>query len=215
MNNRQSIQASVVTYFLIFLIPAVVSAQEVGEFDTYKEHQHQFLVDLPAGWSAYEQMKAITGKATPTGMIIFSKENIAKMDFNDQLKAMKKWDAGEMPSFFVDRLPKKKKMSCNHFGKNEIKLVTKLIKKDIMFGRDRKVIMSLSAKPIPFGGCEGVRLKGETEKQDGTRWVMDVHAVSDGKLLYMFALRNIKENYVNNINTYEKAMSTVQLTSIE
>ena len=106
-------------------------------------------------------------------------------------------------------------MNCSRFGKKETKLVLKLIKRDRMFGRDRKVIAPPEASHTSFAGCEGIRIKGETEKQDGTRWVIDMHAVSDGKILYLFTLRNIKKNYEKNLSIYEKAMSSVQLTSIE
>ena len=43
--------------------------------------------------------------------------------------------------------------------------------------------------------------------------MMDVAAVSDGKILYLFSLRNIKENYESNLGLYEKAISTVRLTA--
>ena len=189
-------------------------AQSQKEFKTYEGHKQQFLIDIPEGWSAYEQMAVITGPR-PTGMVIFSEENIANMEnLGQQLDAMARWDIGIMPSFFVDRHPKNKKMSCNYFEKKETKSVTKMLKKDNMFARDRKVITPLTVTPISLGGCKGIRLKGETEKQDGTRWVMDVHAVSDGEILYLFSLRNIKENYEKNLSVYEKAMSTVKFTSV-
>jgi len=43
---------------------------------------------------------------------------------------------------------------------------------------------------------------------------VDVYAASDGEFLYLFSLRNIKENYEKNLSVYEKAMSTVKLTSV-
>ena len=187
-------------------------AQTAGEFKTHKEHEDQFVVDIPQEWSAYDPMKFITGG--PLGMVIFSPVDIAKMDFRDQLKTMARIDTGVIPSFFVDRLPKKKKMSCKRFGKRETKYVTGLIRKeDKMFGRDRKVVKPLEASQISLGTYKGVRIRGETEKPDGTRWVIDVHAVSDGRILYLFTLRNIKENYEKNLGAYEKAMGTVRLTS--
>ena len=137
------------------------------------------------------------------------------MELEDQSKTLVSISAGEIPSFFVDRAPKTKKMSCSRFGKNETKVVLDLIKKDVMFGRDWKIIAPPEATPTSFRGCEGIRIKGEAEKQDGTRWIVDAHAVSDGKILFLFALRNIKKNYKKNLSVYEKAMSTVQLTSID
>jgi hypothetical protein len=44
---------------------------------------------------------------------------------------------------------------------------------------------------------------------------MDVYAVSDGKTLYLFSLRNIKEYYEKDLEIYEKAISTLKLTGSE
>jgi len=215
MKKSLLIQTISLCFSILFLSFTTLYAQSEKEFKTYEGHKQQFLIDIPEGWSAYEQWNPFAGTSTLTGMVIFSKENIAKMDIDDQLEAMARWDIGIMPSFFVDRHPKNKRMSCDHFEKKEIKSVTKMIKKDSMFDRDRKVISPLTATPISFGGCKGIRLKGETEKQNGTRWVVDIHAASDGKVLYLFSLRNIKENFEKNLSVYEKAMSTVKLTSVE
>ncbi len=214
MKKSPLIQTISLCFSILFLSFATLYAQSQKEFKTYEGHKQQFLIDIPEGWSAYEQMAAITGPS-PTGMVIFSEENIANMAFGQQLDAMARMDTGGMPSFFVDRHPKNKKMSCDHFEKGEIKSVTKMIERDSMFDRDRKVISPLTATPISFGGCKGIRLKGETEKQDGTdRWVVDVYAASDGEFLYLFSLRNIKGNYEKNLSVYEKAMSTLKLTSV-
>ena len=173
----------------------------------------QFTIELPQGWSAYDQKKTITGKASPTGMVVFSQVNIAEMGIDDQMKTMVRIDTGELPSFFVDRGPKKKKMSCRYFEKKEVKEVLKVLKRDPMFGRDRKVVRALETQPVTIGGCKGYRIRGEAQKPDGTMWVMDVHVVSDGKILYLFSLRNVKENYESNLGLYEKAISTVRLTA--
>jgi len=214
MKKSLLIQTISLCFSILFLSFTTLYAQSQKEFKTYEGHKQQFLIDIPEGWSANEQMAAITGPS-PTGVVIFSEDNIANMGIGQQLGAMARMDTGEMPSFFVDRHPKNKKMSCDHFEKGEIKSVTKMIKRDSMFDRDRKVISPLTATPISFGGCKGIRLKGETEKQDGTRWVVDAYAASDGEFLYLFSLRNIERFYEKNLSVYEKAMSTVKLTLAE
>ncbi|MCH9025787.1 MAG: hypothetical protein IIA05_01575 [Proteobacteria bacterium] len=223
MKKSLLIQTISLCFSILFLSFTTLYAQSQKEFKTYEGHKQQFLIDIPEGWFVHDQWEAITGMSSPTGMVFFTKENIAKIKMSAEteeellagLEAMARIDIGDMPSFFVDRHPKNKRMSCGHFEKKETKSVTKMLKKDSMFDRDRKVISPLTATPISFGGCKGIRLKGETEKQNGTRWVMDVHAVSDGEILYLFSLRNIKENYEKNLSVYEKAMSTVKLTSGE
>ena len=45
--------------------------------------------------------------------------------------------------------------------------------------------------------------------------MVDVRAVSDGKTLYLFSLRNTATNYSRNIETFEKALATLKLSSSE
>ena len=40
-------------------------------------------------------------------------------------------------------------------------------------------------------------------------------AVSDGKVLYLFSLRNTAENFAKNLETYEKEIGTVRLAPRE
>ncbi len=187
-------------------------AQATGGFKTYTGHQHQFLIDLPPGWFAYDQIGAATGTKGPTGPVTFSPVNITEMGFNDAIHTIANIAIGAIPSFFVDRHPKEKKMSCRYFAKEEVKEVLKILKRAPMFGSDRKVLKALEAQPVTIGGCKGYRIRGETQLPNGTIYVNDVHALSDGKILYLFSLKNIKTYYESNLGFYEKAISTVQLS---
>lgn len=213
---KRWLKSRIILMFSLILVTTTVNVAQMPEnFKAYDGLKEQFLIDLPEGWVAYDQTKVLMGKSSPYGVVVFSQIDFSAMETEKQLESMGKIDKGEIPSFFVDRHPKTKKMSCNFFEKKEKEEVFKMLKKDAMFGKDRKVIKDLAADTVSIGECKGLRIRGETQKSDGTIWVMDVHAVSDGEILYLFSLRNIKENYGNNLDVYEKAIATLKLTSVK
>ena len=46
---------------ILLLSPGALLAGE--DYETFKGLERQFVIDLPAGWSVYDQTKAMTGKA--------------------------------------------------------------------------------------------------------------------------------------------------------
>lgn len=61
---------------------------------------------------------------------------------------------------------------------------------------------------IELGGCQALKLEGR-----GREWILDVRAVSDGKTLYLFSLRNRADNFARNRGVYEAALATLRLSS--
>ena len=177
----------------------------------YEGHKEQFTIELPEGWTAYEQLRAITGKSSPFGMVIFASVNLEELESGEQFTAMLQSDTGDLPSFFVDRGPAKRGMSCKGMSKKAEKAVIKMLGGDVMFSPDRQILEDLHSETISIGDCQGLRIRGRSKQVDGTEWAMDVHALSDGNTLYLFSLRNIKENYDKNLEVYEEAVSTVSL----
>ena len=106
-------------------------------------------------------------------------------------------------------------MSSDNFGDKQKKEVLKMLKKDLIFANDKKAAKELQAEKMSIGGCVGLRIRGEAKETDDKNWVLDVHAVSDGEILYLFSLRNLEENYKKNLAVYERAISSVVLTSVK
>ena len=179
--------------------------------DAYRGPEDQFVINLPQGWTIYDQNKAVYGQSSPFGMLIISSANLERMDLNSQLESMAKMDIGELPSLLVDRLPAKKNMTCLGFSAGAKRKVLELLKGDVMFSKGAKILKKLKADIVLVGGCKGLRIRGETQVSNGNQWVLDVHAVSDGKVLYLFYLRSLKKYYVKNLRIYEKMISTVKL----
>lgn len=175
-------------------------------------HEAQFVIQLPEGWTAYDQTFAMTKRRGPYGMVIFSPADVTQLPVEKQVEALRKMDTGEMPSFFVDRQKAPKGASCENFPEEAQKATIQMIGKDRMVGGDRKVIEPLRAEPVSVGGCRAIRVRGRTQRGDGTEWVLDAHVVSDGQTLYLFSLRNISEHFKKNAEIYERAVSTVKLS---
>jgi hypothetical protein len=68
-------------------------------------------------------------------------------------------------------------------------------------------------KDIELGGCHGVRFVLEAHKKDPAKHrVLDVRAVSDGNVLYLFSLRNKGAHYATNLAAYDGALASVRFT---
>jgi hypothetical protein len=194
-------------------LPASLAGAEA--YETYDGLREQFTIALPAGWSTYNQNQALSGELSPLGVVVSSALAVRKEgETTADPDLMSRIDTGEIPSFFVDRQPAAKGMSCSKFTKSAAYEVGVKLTKDPIFGAARRYFSATPIKhdAIQVGSCQGFRYKGEGKK--GT-WILDVRAVSDGKVLYLFSLRNTAENYARNIDTFEKALGSLQLATRE
>lgn len=211
MSAARSLALAWVAVSLVSVTPPLL-AQTADSSITYLDHQYQFVIDLPRGWYAYDQNRALGGGMSPYGMVIFAPTNLDPRANPEQNAALKRVATGELPSFLVDRGPASKGMSCTGFSKDGIKTVTGRLKSDPMFGKDRTVVVALAAEDVTVHGCQGVRFRAETRSREGEDWVLDAHAFSDGKVLYLFALRTLKEFFEGARPTYEASMRSPGFT---
>jgi len=184
-------------------------------YETFDGLKDQFTVALPAGWSAYNQNQALSGNPSLFGVVVFSAQAVNKEgETTADSNVMSRVDTGDLPSFFVDRQPAAKGMSCTKFTKSAAYDLGVTLTKDPIFGAARSYFSATPIKhdEIQVGGCQGIRYKGEGKKGE---WILDVRAVSDGKVLYLFSLRNRAGNYAKNIATFDNAMGTLQLARRE
>ena len=182
-------------------------AQVPDGFVLYEGHKAEFTIALPQGWTVYDQMAALGGKPSPVGMLIFTSSSPEKLEIEQQLKVMGKMDTGELPSFFVDRTPAKKGMTCSSFPEKAQKDVAKLIQRSLSGAN----VEPPRVEAATVGGCQGLRVRMDVRAKDGTEWLADVRAVSNGNTLYLFSLRNHKGNFEKNLEAYEKALSTLRM----
>jgi hypothetical protein len=202
--------------FLILATAAIhVKAQTVFQVkDSVKE---QFTIALPGGWSMYNQSEAITGKSSSFGVVIFSEHPLARPGekFPDTTMLAQS-DKGEMPSFFVDRIPAPKGMSCSNFSNRVAYDLGMGFRNDPIFNNQGLKIadggLPVDYHSVQVAGCQGNQYNAKSKKNK-LKWILDVRAVSDGRVIYLFYLRNPEENYAKNIDIFEKAIATLQLNA--
>ncbi len=212
MLNKLSIK-SLTLISLALLVGCATVERRPATRPQYNDFMDQITIDLPRWWIAYDQREAkrvglgSEGKPSRFGMVYFSDaKNIAELHWVG--KTLAPMDTGKWPSFFVERVPAMRNTDCKRFPEKAIQQVMKGMWRS--FDKDR-IVKGLQAQAISIGGCKGFRIRGEVQTPRGDNWVHDVHVVSDGMVMYLFTLRNIKENYEKNLEAYENAIGTVRL----
>jgi len=212
--NKLSIK-SITLISLALMVGCATVERRPATRPQYSDFTDQITIDLPREWIAYDQREAnrvrlgSEGKPSRFGMVYFSKtKNIAELHWVGKTKAQ--MDSSKLPSFFVERVPAIWNTACKRFPEKALQQVMKVIRKS--FGKSR-IVKELQARAISIGGCKGFRIRGEVQTPRGDNWVHDVHVVSDGTVMYLFTLRNIKENYEKKLEVYENAIATVRLTA--
>lgn len=197
------------------VVPAVpgVRAQEApvrsgGIYD-------QITISLPNGWSVYDQVQALTGKSDPLGVVIFSAEPVTQPGGTTADAAqLAKVDSGEIRSFFVQRLQASKGMRCAKLSRTDIYNIGTRINEDPAIATVGRRLFGGVEPPhtdMDVGSCHGVRFVLEANKDDPAKyWKIDVRAVSDGKVLYLFSLRHRGTYFADNFAFFEQAMRTVE-----
>ena len=214
MMNKLSIKA-VALIPIALLVGCATVERRPAMRPQYNDFMDQITIDLPRGWIAYDQREANRvrlgkeGKPSRFGKVYFSEtKKIAEL--HSLGKARAQMDTGKLPSFFVERVPAMRNTACKRFPEKVIQQVMKVIRRS--FGNGR-IVKELQARAISIGGCKGFRIRGEVQTPRGENWIHDVHVVSDGTVMYLFTLRNKKENYEKKLEVYENAIATVRLTT--
>lgn len=221
MHTKIVIIASLLLLLMItFLVPAA-SAQQPTELEPYTGMKEQFEISLPAGWHVLDQLEAATGKRAKTGpTVIFSSEMIdgraftsnKQEELNKVIGQLAGVEVGRIPGFMLDRLSAKKGMSCAGFDAKGQKTLLDLLASEPMFGPGRTIREKPYAVPVAIGGCQGLRVKGKGTTSGGAGKNLDVFAVSNRDVLFLFKLLSTDEYYATVLVPFEKSLATLQLT---
>jgi hypothetical protein len=205
--------AAIVVGLLIALVStAGVNAQDAAGGSNVA---NQFTITLPQGWSVYDQNAAVFGKSDGTGLVLFSAQPVTKPnETTADPELIEKADAGEIPSFFVDRKLAGKNATCEKLSRPTLYDVGTKVAQDPALGGARRAF-SAGLQPrsteIHIGGCQGARFLLDGPKSDGgDQWIIDVRVVSDGEVLYLFSLRNRARFYTENSAPFENALATIK-----
>jgi hypothetical protein len=176
---------------------------------------NQFTIVLPQGWSVYDQNVTVFGRSDGSGVVIFSAQPVTKPgEAAADPELLAKVDSGEIPSFLVDRNPAGKNATCEKLSRPTLYEVGTRIGQDPALGAMRRALaLQPRSKDIDLAGCQGARFMLEGPKSDtGDQWLIDARVVSDGKVLYIFSLRNRSPFYAKNLPLFEAALATVKFT---
>jgi hypothetical protein len=180
---------------------------------TRTEVAGQFSLVLPEGWSVYDQSAVVLGRSGPGGVIIFSAEPLtAPGATTADLAVLARVDRGDLPSFIVDRQKAERGMACAKLSRTAIYNIGEKLKKDPAFSATQRhfAVLAPRHEDIQLGGCHGVKFVLEANKGNPAKhWVIDVRAVSDGQVLYLFGLRNRADYHAENLGAFEAALATL------
>ena len=107
-------------------------------------------------------------------------------------------------------------MSCAGFPEKAEKEVFKMITGDPILGKGAAIQEAPHSEPVPVAGCKGIRIRGTGQPaKENVPQTLDVYAASDGKVLYLFTLRNHADNYKKNAEVFQKSVATARLTAAQ
>jgi hypothetical protein len=180
--------------------------------------REQLEITLPEGWSVYDQTEAVTGKPSAVGIVIFSAQPLVSEGARTpDGPTMAKMDLGELPSFFVERSKADKGMKCAKLSRSTVYDLATTVNQDPSIATTgRRLFGSLEPghTDVQIGGCRGVRWVFKAHEKDPERHrVVDVRAVSDGKTLYLFSLRNKGVHYAANLPAFEAALASARFVA--
>jgi len=201
--------------------PGTSTAPPAGQglpegFVLYEGSKEEFTIAIPKDWTGYDQgqMLKATGMGDKMGggfnMIYF----LPAKDLESTVSGvgLLKVDTGEIPSFFVQKLPADKGMSCAGFSDKAEKKLVDLIAKDPPF-KGKNALEPAHAEPAGVGGCKGVRVQAKGKSKSGSPLVVDTYMASDGQTVYIFSLRNLADNFEKNKDVFHQAVSTLKLSA--
>ena len=215
MEPRGPIRCWVSAIVIVFnaTMPLADAAEDLVPFEGLKD---QFTIALPGAWNVYNQSEAISGEQGPFGVVFFSAQPLTKPgEKTADMELLAKADVGEIPTFFVDRQPAGKGMTCSEFSRAAGGRVAGMVRNDPAISKGREIPTQFLPKRIELGGCQGfkVEVRAKHSKPEKAEWIVDVRAVSDGRVLYLFSLRARAEHYQKVLSTFESVLATLKLSS--
>jgi len=204
---------STIIILLYVTMPLADAAEDLVPFEGLKE---QFSIALPGGWTVYNQSEAISGEQGPFGVVFFSAQPLTKPgEKTADIELLAKADLGEIPSFFVDRQPAGKGMACSEFSRLAAGRIAGMARNDPSIANGQELPSQFLPKRIELGGCQGFKVEVHAlqRKPEKAKWIVDVRAVSDGRVLYLFSVRARAEHYQQVLGTFESVLATLKLSS--
>jgi hypothetical protein len=190
---------------------------------SFHEFARQFTLAVPDGWDTYLESLVYVGERAPWGTIIVSSEEIrqpARPDGDGARRAVDEGTLdrvrlGEIPGFFIERMPVEKGMKCKGFSEKGMERLLDLAAEGALFHGGGKLAGIPTASPELIDRCNGLRLRGQVVAEDGTRTEIDLHAAAEGDTLFVFGLRAIPQRYEEYREVLDASLATLMFSVAE
>ena len=189
-------------------------------YQSYEDPNSGCALAVPGSWSSYVESLVLMGSHSPSGTTILSAEPIRKVETTpsgetksvDDLEILDAILAGMTPGIFIERSRAGHGMGCRGFSAGARERLLARAREDRLFGEGYEVVEAVAASSGVVDGCEGVRIRGRSRRDDGTEVVLELMAAAPGKTLYVFGLRASSERYASDLETFETALETVKFS---
>ncbi len=189
-------------------------------YQSYEDPNSGCTLAIPESWSSYVESLVLVGSHSPSGTTILSAEPIRHIETNasghtrsvDDLEILDAILAGQTPGISIERSRAGRGMGCRGFSAAARERLLARAREDRIFGEGHEVVEAVAVSSGVVDGCEAVRIRGRSRRNDGTEVVLDLMAAAPGQTLYVFGLRTLDERYASDLETFETALSTVKFS---
>ena len=192
-------------------------------YRAFADFSRQFTLAVPEPWDAYVESLVYVGERAPWGTIVISSEQIrrhARPDGDGAMtavdeRALDRARAGEIPAFFIERMPVESGMRCKGFSEKGLERLLELAAEGSLFHGGGKLAANPTASPEIIDRCKGLRIRGRVEAEDGTQTEIDLHAAAEGDTLFVIGLRAIPERYEEYREVLDSSLATLMFSVAE
>ncbi len=189
-------------------------------YQSYEDPNSECTLAIPESWSSYVESLVLVGSHSPSGTTILSAEPIRQTEITasgeirsvDDLETLDAILAGLTPGISIERGRSGRGMGCRGFSAAARERLLAQAREDRLFGEGHEVVEAVTATSGVVDGCEAVRIRGRSRRDDGTELVLDLMAAAPRSTLYVFGLRTLDERYASDLETFDTALSTVKFS---
>jgi len=179
-------------------------------FVAFEGMDRQFTLALPADWSTHPVLLVETGDGS-----LWGKTLVTAQPIDERGGDLRRFDAGELPGFFIDTRELVSGMSCNGFSEKGRETLIEWIREVAVpqtpapprdAGPDEPVVES-----IEIDRCSGLKIVIRGRGADGNDRVLDVRAVAEHDNVILIGLPSLAAEYDERLKSFDQVVSSLRL----
>lgn len=178
-----------------------------------------FSLAYPETWDPYIEDVVIVGDRAPFGSVVFSSEPLRHASAEGPVvdeAAVARALGGEVPAFFVERLPAEKGMKCKGFSAKGSQRLLELALEGRLFPHGAGTEATPAAAPEMIDFCNGLRLSGRARAEAGATGArVELHAAASNGTLFVFGMRARPEVWEQTRAVLAQVLETVRFSVSE